>query len=95
MREAKIKESSGEVNSNMMYLIHCKNLCKCHKCTPTQHSNKGKIIKNNKENKIKKKFLKMYCYIHCILNYMLRELFISRTERIYLLIFYSSIDFSV
>jgi hypothetical protein len=26
---------------------------------------------------------------------MLRELFISRTERIYLLIFYSSIDFSV
>jgi hypothetical protein len=25
-----MKESSGGVNSSMIYLIHCKNLCKCH-----------------------------------------------------------------
>jgi hypothetical protein len=25
-----IKESSGEMNSSMMYLIHCKTFCKCH-----------------------------------------------------------------
>jgi hypothetical protein len=25
-----MKESSGEVNSNLIYLILCKNLCKCY-----------------------------------------------------------------
>jgi hypothetical protein len=33
MREAKIKESSGEVNSNMMYLIHCKHFLKGYNVT--------------------------------------------------------------
>jgi hypothetical protein len=27
------------VNSSMIYLIYCKNFCKC-QCTPTQHNNK-------------------------------------------------------
>jgi hypothetical protein len=25
-----IKENDGGVNSSMIYLIHCKNFCKCH-----------------------------------------------------------------
>jgi hypothetical protein len=29
-----IKESGGKVNSSMIYLIHCKNFCKCHKVPP-------------------------------------------------------------
>jgi hypothetical protein len=29
-----IKESSGGVNSSVIYLIHCKNLCKCHNVYP-------------------------------------------------------------
>jgi hypothetical protein len=28
IRGGGMKESSGEVNSSMRYLIHCKNLCK-------------------------------------------------------------------
>jgi hypothetical protein len=28
--EGGIKESSGRVNPSMIYLIHCKNLCKCY-----------------------------------------------------------------
>jgi hypothetical protein len=39
-----IKESSGGVNSNVIYLVHCKNFCKC-QCTTTQHNNKEKKIK--------------------------------------------------
>jgi hypothetical protein len=31
-----------KVNSSMIYLIHCKNLCKYHNVSPTQHNNKGK-----------------------------------------------------
>jgi hypothetical protein len=30
IRGGEIKESSGGVNSSMVYLIHCKNLCKCY-----------------------------------------------------------------
>jgi hypothetical protein len=29
-----MKESSGGVNSSMIYLIHCKNLCKCYNVPP-------------------------------------------------------------
>jgi hypothetical protein len=29
-----MKESSGEVNSSMICLIHCKNLCKCYSVLP-------------------------------------------------------------
>jgi hypothetical protein len=30
----RIKESSGGVNSSMIYLMHFKNLCKCHNAPP-------------------------------------------------------------
>jgi hypothetical protein len=36
------------VNSSLAYLIHCKNLWKCHNTPPTQHNNKGKKLKYNK-----------------------------------------------
>jgi hypothetical protein len=36
-----IKESGGRVNSSMMYLVHCKNLCKCHN-VPSPSTIKGK-----------------------------------------------------
>jgi hypothetical protein len=29
IREGEMKERREGVNSNMIYLIHCKNLCKC------------------------------------------------------------------
>jgi hypothetical protein len=32
------------MNSSMIYLIHCKNLCKCHNVPPTHHNNKGKFF---------------------------------------------------
>jgi hypothetical protein len=32
--EGEIKESSGEVNSSMIYLIHCKNFYKSHNVPP-------------------------------------------------------------
>jgi hypothetical protein len=28
------KESSEEMNSSIIYLVHCKNLCKCHNVPP-------------------------------------------------------------
>jgi hypothetical protein len=37
-----MKESSEGVNSNMLYLIHCKNLCKCHNVPPPSTTIKGK-----------------------------------------------------
>jgi hypothetical protein len=40
--KAHIKERSGGETLSMIYLIHCKNLCKCHNVPPTQHKNKGK-----------------------------------------------------
>jgi hypothetical protein len=30
IKGGEIKESRGRVDSSMIYLIHCKNLCKCH-----------------------------------------------------------------
>jgi hypothetical protein len=37
----KEKENGGRgVNSSMIYLIYCKNFCKCHNVPPTQHNNK-------------------------------------------------------
>jgi hypothetical protein len=38
-----MKESGGGVNSNMIYLIHCKNLCKCicHNAPPHSTTIKG------------------------------------------------------
>jgi hypothetical protein len=38
-----MKESSGGVNSNMIYLIHCKNLCKCHNVLPSSTTIKEKM----------------------------------------------------
>jgi hypothetical protein len=34
VRRGGMKERSGRVNSSMMYLIHCKNLCKCYNVPP-------------------------------------------------------------
>jgi hypothetical protein len=45
-----IKESNGSVNSSMIYLIHCKNLHKCHS-VPLPST----TIKEKKQNKIKTK----------------------------------------
>jgi hypothetical protein len=39
-----MKESSGGVNSNMIYLIHCKNLCKCHNVYPPSRKIKNKYL---------------------------------------------------
>jgi hypothetical protein len=50
----RIKENVEEVNSTMIYLIHCKNLCKCHNVLPLSTTIKGKkckdyvIVKNEK-----------------------------------------------
>jgi hypothetical protein len=32
----RIKENDGGRNSTMIYLIYCKNFCKCHNVSPTQ-----------------------------------------------------------
>jgi hypothetical protein len=32
----RVKESYGGMNSNMMYLIHCRNFCEGHSVPPTQ-----------------------------------------------------------
>jgi hypothetical protein len=42
-----------EVNSSIIYLIHCKNLCKCYTVPPPSRT---KVIKNNKIN-----FKKLFC----------------------------------
>jgi hypothetical protein len=34
MEGEEIKENGGRVNSSMIYLIYCKNYCKCHKVLP-------------------------------------------------------------
>jgi hypothetical protein len=36
-----IKETSGGVKSSIIYLMHCKNPCKCHNISPTSTNNKG------------------------------------------------------
>jgi hypothetical protein len=36
----KIKENDGGVNSSMIYLICCKNSCKCHNVPPAQQFKK-------------------------------------------------------
>jgi hypothetical protein len=33
MREGGIQDNDGGVNSSMIYLIYCKNFCKCPQCT--------------------------------------------------------------
>jgi hypothetical protein len=43
--EGRMKKSDEGVNSNMVYLIHCENLCKCHNTPPP-----SKTIKGRKEN---------------------------------------------
>jgi hypothetical protein len=37
-----IKESIGRVSSSVIYLIHCKNLCKCHNVPPPSTTIKEK-----------------------------------------------------
>jgi hypothetical protein len=37
-----LKESSGGVNSSVIYLIHCKNFCKCHNVLPPSTIKKEK-----------------------------------------------------
>jgi hypothetical protein len=49
--EREIKENGGGVNSSMIYLIHCKNLCKCHNVPPP-----STIIKE------KKRISKILCH---------------------------------
>jgi hypothetical protein len=34
-----IKENGGEMNSSMIQLTHCKNLCKCHSVPPPSNNN--------------------------------------------------------
>jgi hypothetical protein len=36
MGGGEIQENDGGVNSNMIYLIYCKNFCKCHNVPPAQ-----------------------------------------------------------
>jgi hypothetical protein len=45
------------VNSSVMYLIHCKNLCKCHNVLPTCATVKEKI-KQRKKGKMEFKNMK-------------------------------------
>jgi hypothetical protein len=48
MEEGAEKEScGGEVNSNMTYLIHCKNFYKCHNVSPPNTIIKEKKIWKN------------------------------------------------
>jgi hypothetical protein len=42
-----VKKNSERVNMSMIYLIHCKNLCKCHSVPP------GSIAKGKKEERAK------------------------------------------
>jgi hypothetical protein len=50
-----IKEINEGVNSSMIYLIHCKNLCKCHNVPPpsTTIKEKNKYILKKKKNHFK------------------------------------------
>jgi hypothetical protein len=41
------------INSSMIYLIYCKNICKCHNVSPTKKEKKKDFI--NPTNKKKKK----------------------------------------
>jgi hypothetical protein len=41
-----IKECSGGVNSSMIYLMHCKNLCKCHNVPPLSTTIKRVFLKH-------------------------------------------------
>jgi hypothetical protein len=40
MGGGEIKENDEGGEFIVIYLVHCKNFCKCHKCTPTQNNNK-------------------------------------------------------
>jgi hypothetical protein len=44
-REEGIKESSGGVNSSVIYLKHCKNFYKCHNVPPLSTIQKIKLKK--------------------------------------------------
>jgi hypothetical protein len=44
MGRGEIKQSSEEVNSNMIYVIHCKKLCKCHNVHPLITTIKKKVV---------------------------------------------------
>jgi hypothetical protein len=43
IREECVRESSGQGNSRVIYLICCKNFCKCYS-VPTQHNNKKIVV---------------------------------------------------
>jgi hypothetical protein len=53
IREGGIKVNDGEVNSNMIYLIYCKNFCKCHNVPPPNTAIKKLKIKKIKITSIK------------------------------------------
>jgi hypothetical protein len=40
MGERGMKENDEEVNSRIIYLIYCKNFCKCHNVPPAQQEKK-------------------------------------------------------
>jgi hypothetical protein len=42
--EGEMKKTSGEVYSSMIYLVRCKNFCKCHNVSPSSTT-----IKKRKE----------------------------------------------
>jgi hypothetical protein len=46
------------INSSMIYLIYCKNICKCHNVSPTKKEKKKDFI--NPTNKKKKKRRRTY-----------------------------------
>jgi hypothetical protein len=44
-----IKQNSGGVNSSMIWLIHCKSLCKCQNVLPHSTTIMEKILETNKQ----------------------------------------------
>jgi hypothetical protein len=50
-----VKESKGGGDSSMMYLMHCKNRCKCHNVPSPGTTIKKKRKKKNKAFSLKKK----------------------------------------
>jgi hypothetical protein len=53
IRGGGIKERDKGVNLSMIYLVHCKNLCKCHNVPPPSTAIEENKFKNKKPLKIK------------------------------------------
>jgi hypothetical protein len=46
MGRGMIKERVEGVNSSIIYLLHCKNFCKCHNVTPPRTTRKKETLKD-------------------------------------------------